>query len=484
MYLNRFRFLGVSWALVVAIVFLGACDTQPQGLEEEARTPSSAFQGTESFIPTIYPTYTPRPTATPFHPPTLTPTRPTATPVDFDQTVVELTYSIPGLGLRRDIRANVSNHIELTDRASGETLERSDQPGVVIQLQGVLRDLDLEPVPENCPMCVSLEYELPIEGVRGSGWLQDIRLLASLENYTAALLGPYFPENTVVGLRRSATPYQVAHTIAVTEDGQIWGWTAVDSEVPLPEPANALGATLLGLSANLDKTSFSDFYVSECPQGPGVEMLYLAGFPEAKQIRMTCPELNLPTELLPLYKAVDNLADSTLGLQELAAQEAPEKLVPLNALLDYEREDGWRLTVFDDGTAVVIDDMEIAYTSTLTVTNVISLTTALAARGVVQPGTDLLTGEDWQNKVFLRGTDGVYEAVWNELPGGEFNDFVDWLEAQVELVVRFYVNVLKEQELTPTPAETLTITLTVPLTITQTETSTPAATITPSPQSE
>ena len=158
------------------------------------------------------PTYEP-PTATPYISPTPSPTRPTATPIPFGETAVELIYSIPALNLERRLQGNIASQIIFVDEMTGEARQRSNQSSILLELQQVLPDLELEPVPQGCDSCVHFEYSLPLSEKSGSGWLRDPVLLASVENLMAVVLGPHFREDTILGLRRSASPYFPAHTI-------------------------------------------------------------------------------------------------------------------------------------------------------------------------------------------------------------------------------------------------------------------------------
>ena len=183
------------------------------------------------------PTFTPEATAVPPATATLaaSPTpEATATAIDFDKTAVQLRYTIPVLGLDRRLRGNISGQISVLDGATGRAEEYSNQATVLIELQDILPSVELLPVPEGCEACVQLEYELPVTGETGSGWLQDTVLLVSLDNFMTAALGPHFPPGTQTGLRRNISQFAPAHTIAVLADGRAFRWLATDAQIAVP----------------------------------------------------------------------------------------------------------------------------------------------------------------------------------------------------------------------------------------------------------
>jgi len=141
------------------------------------------------------------------------PTRPTDTPIPFGDTVVEVRYQIPALGLDRRLQGSISSQIVIVDETTGMALKRSNQAGVLLDLQQVLPELLLPVVPEGCDTCVYIFYELPYADLQAEGWLRDPVLLASLENYFTTSIGPHFPPNTIAGIRRSPSPYAPAHTV-------------------------------------------------------------------------------------------------------------------------------------------------------------------------------------------------------------------------------------------------------------------------------
>ena len=423
----------VIWLLMVILfgvsLLIVGCDSSDrvsQSVEDGSdQTPNASVR----ILPTVYPTGTLAPAATPTNTKQPEPTQIPDTPVAFDQVVVNLRYSIPGLGLDRRIQANVSNQIEVIDEATGETIIQRNQPGILLEMQQALSEVELAELPADCDFCVHLEYELPISEESDSGWLDDVRLLASLENYTNVLLGPYFPEKTLVGLRRSATPYQVAHTIALDEDGWLWFWTAAESEI---DPPQKIDLSVQGLSEALvvlESGALADNYSASCPGSTGRETLYFGGGDEAKYVVLTCPELSLPTGLTVLYQTLDELA---AGILPETGADRPEPSMPLDALLHFRRDDGQELTIYRDGMTIAVSPESAIYTGTVTSTLVLSLTTELVNNGLLNLGADALTAADASNVLTARTNNGVYETSWMDAIGGELGSFVAWLNELIE----------------------------------------------------
>ena len=449
-------------ALLLPILLLIGCDTDDSSSATSAAASGEligefegdqGIKGQEGFVPTIYPTRTASPTATLVSPPATSTPNPTVTPIDYQQTAVNLSYQIPGIGLDRRISANISSQVEVTDATTNQVVNLSNQPQVLIELQQVLKDIELEPIQNDCSMCVRLEYELPMAGKSGVGWLQDRRLLASLENYTAALLGAHYPEGTLIGLRRTATLFHPAHTIAVTEDGQIWHWKANESSVQSPSDYSDEFFPLLQAIEQLEPENLRERYVISCPQGPGFEELFLAGDEEDTNIRLTCPELTLPSSLMTIYVTLDGLVNELI---ELDQSDSPEPLVPLSALLYFERDDGLNLTVFQDNSVTLIADQGQIFTGTISNTVVLSLTNQLVESELVQPGMVDILQETYTNNIFLRGEEDVYETGWLDSINPELADFIAWIN---ELILQIQFGPPEEEansdtELTPTPAPT------------------------------
>jgi hypothetical protein len=402
------------------------------------------------------PTQTPRPTFTPDV---------TATSIDFDKTAIELRFTLPAIGLNRSLRGNISGQITAVDETTGQSEQINNQANVLIELQDVFATITLEAVPEDCDTCVQLTYDLPLTGESGSGWLQDVTFLASMDNYLTAKLGPHFPPGTRLGLRRSISPYAPAHTLAILEDGRLWRWLATDFQ--LSEPAAEESApNLLELVSELPEDELAVEYVVTCDGAPPVETLFLG--PERPFIRIECPEFSLPSTLLTLYLALDELLAPTIA--EVAVPRPPGAL-PLDALIDYRRADDTRLTLFQDGRVSAIDTSG-TYTGTLSSSQIISITTSVLDSGLLRPGltsfnptaTPVLTATaeskpaalSW---LLLRGPQGVFDGRWPGIPDlPALNDLLDAL--------------LPAEVIEPIPSETA---------VTQTPESSSTSTPTPNP---
>lgn len=435
----------VLW-LALGLILVVGCDQEPTPTATVTEVESTAVAiETESAetrtLPTIYPTPSDFPTPLPTEPlPTSTP-RPTATPIDFSELVVEVRYAIPGLGLERTVRGNVSSHLEVTDETTDQTVTVSNVPGVMFELQQTLPETTLGELPEGCELCVELSYELFITGESDEGWLEDTVLLASFENFFAAHLGPHFPPDTVVGLRRSATPYNVAHTVAVTAGGDLWRWTATESEVAGSEDGDG---TLNNLLDEIDVETIEQEYFGPCSEGAGLETLFLENESGEMSVEIICPELALPLPLMPLYLELDALAD------EKTADEAlpqPEPTVSLDSVLYYQREDGRRLTFFSNGRAQARDENGLTASAALTGTDTISTALALAGSDILHLGVVNLVSGEADNILIARGLDGVYEIGWNNTVPDNLADFVGELD---DLMDDLLENVETVDEGTPT----------------------------------
>ncbi|MCB9423339.1 MAG: hypothetical protein H6667_26325 [Ardenticatenaceae bacterium] len=413
--------------LLLGIVFLVGC-SQP------APTPIAPDVVRPVSTPgTLPPTFTPEATAVPPVPSapqsTSTPAA-TATSVDFDKTSIQLRYTIPLLGLDRRLRGNIGGQIFLLDGATGAAEEYNNQPTVLAELQTVLPQTELLPVPDGCDACVQLEYQLPLTGESGSGWVQDTVLLVSLDNFMTAALGSHFPPGTQTGLRRNISQYAPAHTLAVTGDGRLFRWLAVDNQIAEPVPADP---ALLVLAQTVPVADLASDYIVDCAVTLPVETLIVS--PDAAPIQLACPEFGLPGSLLPLYLAFDDLLAPILA--DLSVPRPPAAF-PLRALLDYHRADETRLTIYQDGLVTAVTATE-TYTSTLGATQIVSLTTTLLDSGQLQPGlksflptpTPVVTATavaEPMSTLVLRGPDRVYDGRWPGIPDlTELNALLDSL---------------------------------------------------------
>ncbi len=418
------------WLVVGLFIVVGCADEPTPTVSVsggvETAVPVEAAPAETRVLPTLFPTPTSFPTPVPTEPrPTSTP-RPTATPVDFQELAVEVHFTIPGLGLSRTIRGNVSSHIELTDETTGQSVVVSDLPGVLFDMQRTLPEAELTAVPTGCDFCVQLSYELFLIDEADEGWLTDPILLASFENFLNAHLGPHFPPDTVVGLRRSATPYYVAHTVALTVDGSLWRWTATEAEANGPEAGSA---ALLPLLDDVILDDVAADYLGPCPEGSGVETLYLKQGETERLVELTCPELSLPLPLLPLYVALDGLA------REKTADDAlpqPDPTVPLESVLYYQRADGSVLILFADDRAQATTAEGLTASATLAENQAIDTTLTFTESGLVEPGVISLVSGDNDNILIGRGLTGVYEIGWNETVPDTLVEFVAELDGLLD----------------------------------------------------
>lgn len=383
-----------------------------------ASTPLSAATVAASPLPAapaLPPTFTPSAATavTPTPLPTSTRPVPTNTPVNFADTAVELRYRIPAIALNRRLQGNFGSQIIFADETSGQLLQRSNQGMILLELQQVLPALALQPVPDGCDACVWFSYNLPVSGISGEGWLQEPVLLASVENLLAVVLGPHFPPETIIGLRRSASPYAPAQTIALTATGETWVWLATEQEIEAPlRQEEAITAVLQSLALN----SLAASYTTTCPGVPQ-ETLYLQQGEQTVTIAIACPEFTLPAPLLPLYLPLDAALNAKVATNSTDAPPRPPAAFPLAALLDYKRADGARLTLYGDGVLVAAMQETAVFTATLSATEILSLTTPLLESGLLQPGlTSFLTPPESEpySLLLLRGPQAVLDARWTD----------------------------------------------------------------------
>lgn len=399
----------ILWLILIVIFMIGCSvpdvpptTSQPLVLPSPQRVPPTFTPGGQPVVPTLSPV--------PTRPPTLTAVP--ETPIPFKDTVIELRYRIPALDLDRRLQGNVSSQIMLVDETSGNEQQRNNQGGILLQLQAAIKDLALPPIPDGCDRCVQLSYALPLEGKSASGWLQDVTLLASVENFMAVALGPHFPSNTLVGLRRSASPYAPAQTLALLADGRLWVWQANQDTIPEALPADPL---LVDALAQMDASGLNAVYAADCP-GVAIETLFIGGENET-EVGIACPDYTIPSTLMPLYVRLDSLMMTNLTDN----LERPPTGFPLTALLEFERVDGAQLTLYADGTAVALDTGNLTYTSTISITQIISLTTSLIDSGEIELGLTTFTDEAATptpaSRLLVRGEAGVFDGKWADIGG-------------------------------------------------------------------
>lgn len=451
-------FLAIFLLLIGA---LAACTQQPAqptlpgGQVTAGPTATAGPTNTPLVLPTLYPTDT-RPAAVT---PTTAPTRPPAPTaasgeeVDLAAIAVNVRYTIPLLGLDRRIEATFGGTVQVVDEVTGLVAVRQNQRPTVDELETALTGLELEPVPEDCSGCVRVSYELPLQDEAGEGWLRDPVLLASIESYTAGNVGPHFPPGTTAGLRRGVSPYAPAHSLAVTASGELWRWLATDEVVP--EPVAVAGfASLAEAAARLETLPLPDLaerYEAQCLITPP-ETLWLnpAGSEETEEetsrtIRFTCPAFSLPAVLLPLYLAMDNSLSETLAGETV---KAPPSELPLQTMLLYEREDGAELLLRLNGQVTATDPAGTVYSSTLPITEVMSITAGLAETGVLETGLQFYTGRQTKNVLLVRGPLAVLDLGWGDLAPPDVRPFLEELD---ELLDERIGDV---PDVTPAPTET------------------------------
>lgn len=434
-----------SWLTVsifMLALFLVGCDQPVATPVVPAGVIATPPSENSRVLPTVYPTASPLPTASATAPVTRPATAVPDTPVAFDEPVVVLTYRIPAIDLDRRLTGNLASQIEATDMTTGQAVTRQNQAGILLELQQALIDLELSELPADCDSCVQLSYELPLSEISAGGWLEDARFLASIENYFTALLGPHFPPETVAALRRSATPYYPAHTVAYTSDDSLWQWTAVEAELADPQSAAPPTSTMPAMLAQVDISALQDTYQAPCPEGSGIETLYVANDSGSQAIRLICPSLSLPAGLVPVYVALQELADATVIDQQ--GEPQPDPPMPLESLLLYRRDDGRELNLFLDGRTVLIDESDQVLTTTLNISQVLTLTTTLAESNLVRPGVEAFAAGETGNYIVVRGTDGVYEAAWDSEPRAGLGQFIELLD---DLITRLLG---EDDDLTPT----------------------------------
>jgi hypothetical protein len=400
-------------------------------------------------LPTLYPTATLLPSPTPVDTRVPEPTAIPPTQIPFDQLVVDVRYTIPILGLDRRIRGNVAGEIEVIDENSGSSLTLKNRAGVILEMQQSLPRAAVEELPTECAACVQYEYSLPLTQEAGEGWLKDAQILASLENYTALFLGPHFPPGTIIGLRREATPYEVAHSVAVTADGQVWSWTATEEEV---DGSETLGVDIEQIDQELRRVDFEnlpDSLGQSCYQGAGREMLYLTSPDGPRLVDLRCPALYLPGHLQPVYLSLGEALEERLAGSEVGPPELP---ISVEDVLTYRRGDGSNLVVKQDGHLIAIDGEGVSFTSTITRSQVLSLTSLLLDSTLLRPGVPITVSEVLSNGIILRAVDGPYEYSWNEveLP---LEPAIKLLDAYLDEMIR---NLPGNEDDESTPAPTAT----------------------------
>lgn len=403
---SRWQVVLTTLAFCIAAILTacsnGSPDELPSSQEAQART-TDARQ-----LPTLYPTATPFPSPSPAATALPQPTSAPATQAAFDQLVVDVTYSIPLLGLERRIRGNVAGEIDVIDVSAGTSLTLKNRPGVVVEMQQALPKAIIDDPPADCDACVMIDFELPLTGQAGQGWLNDVQVLASLDNYTSVVLGPHFPPGTVVGLRREATPYQVAHSAAITAAGELWTWTATDAQLPEPSSIDGIADQTAADLALIEWDTLPVSIGHACYEGGGRESLQLNSPDGPITVDVRCPELYLPGQLMPIYLALSEGVREQLQEGDVSPPDLP---MALDSLALYRRTDGASLQLSSDGRLSAIDAEGVRFTSTLTLTQPLSLTAALLDSGQMELGPTAIFEREPGDLILIRALDGVYELA-------------------------------------------------------------------------
>lgn len=399
-------------AIILCIIGLApACGDSSPATRASNDDNQAAALGTRE-LPTLYPTATapPVPSPTDTRPPQ--PTTVPATEVPFDQVVADVRYSIPVLNLDRRIRGNVAGEIEIIDEETSTSVTLRNRAGVLLEMQQALPRATIEESTTACEACVYIEYRLPLTEQAGEGWLNDVQMLASLESYTSMFLGPHFPPGTIIGLRREATPFEVAHSAALTDDGGSWAWKATEAEIgSSTTPDGALSEVQLVLD-EIEWENLADSYGQVCYDGGGRETLMLASPDGTRSIELYCPDLFLPGQLQALYLRLSALFGDKLEESDVAPPELP---FSVDSQVIFQREDGAKLDLKSDGRLNVTDSQGITYTSTVTMSQILSLTAPLLNSALMEPGVSNIMSQEPGNVIVLRADDGVYELAWIEV---------------------------------------------------------------------
>ena len=417
----------MRWIKVIALLllFLVSC-----GTNAEMGQPTVPFPTTTRIIGGLAPTFTPIPsggvvaetavfTSDGIADPIIA-SDSTRIPTVSNEIIVNLRYALPALNLNRTLSGTADGQISIYDEATGRTAKGSQREDILAELIPALSVTTLEPLDDECPTCLFLSYELPLTGETREGWLRDPRLAASLENYLAIALGPHFPPETIIGLRRSASSYAPAHSLALTANGRLFQWSATEDQFVEDEDNSFAPAELQSTLNRLPLARLQDSYVVDCALSPN-ELLYLRVGETSRAVQIVCPEFALSDMLLPLYLQLDSLMAAKLGNESTP----PPAAFPLSSLIDYQRaEDGARMTLFIDGSAIIATTTlsnTVAITSTISATQLRNLQLDLLATGVLTTGLKTFhIDPDAEvtnpSRLLVRGEEGVYDTIWELLP--------------------------------------------------------------------
>lgn len=463
------------WAslLLLFASFAAGCLTLPADPPPPPSLPSSGVIVTVAPLPSLYPTETrPLSEVLPTQPPAERATRPPSpTPVDLNEPVLTLDLRLPAIGLDRSISGNVAGAVTLIDHATGDSVVMARSGRLLAEIRAALLETTVAQLSaDGCDRCLQISYSLPADGISNSGWLRDPILSASLEFLFSNSLGPHFPADTAIGFYRSASSYNVAHTIAVLDDGTLWRWVSPDDMV-LDRPVELSEADVDALLEQLNSQPlrlWEDAYTVPCPGYP-LEILSLrpAGT-GLKEIDVQCPELSLPTTLIPFYEEVTRLAADIIADERNLS--FPDQPLPLSAVIYYLRPDGANLTLFGDGSVEATGPEGELASTTIPVELVDPLLADLTNSEVLPRGVRVLVNQEdagnFTELLLVRGELGVYEFPWRDRVGqGLLPGVVSLEELLTDLV-----GPLQENSITPTQIATIGLSTPAPETVTLTPT--------------
>lgn len=466
-----------SAIILAAFLFAVGCGgSAPEQPESEAGDSASRVIITVAPLPSLYPTTT-RPAAVTSEnaveslqePATRAPT---STPVDLNEPVLTLSLQIPEINFDRSITGNVAGAVTLTDENSADSVVLARSGRLLAEIRAALLETTIDPLPaEGCDRCVQIEFALPADGLEQSGWLRDPILIASLEFLFANSLGPHFPPDTAIGFYRSASGYTVAHTVAILNDGAVYRWVGPDDQLldQIEYESGEIEEVIASIE-QLPLRLWEDDYTALCPSYP-LEILYLRPPSEVKEIDIQCPELTLPTTLIPIYERVNQFTADILA--EERNIPFPEQPLPLEAVVFYLRPDSAALTIFADGSVIASDPAGNLQNTVIPLEFIEPLIDDLTNSDVLPRGVEVLinpqNSQNFEELLLVRGELGVYELPWRDRVGQSLLPGVLSLE---NLLIDL-VGPLQEDLLTPTISATLdassnlmgtaTITTTIPL---------------------
>ncbi|MEM7332840.1 MAG: hypothetical protein AAF490_12200 [Chloroflexota bacterium] len=447
---------------ILLFSLLVACNSgpsQPSQPDETAENVSIVLPSPQAVPPTFTPSAPePLPTATiiPTRPPQ--PTEIPATPIPFDDVVITARVRIPAVGYDRRLEGNIGSELIFVDETAGKGQFRAQQAVILIELQQALKDLVLAPVPDDCSQCIDLEVIFPLDQIEIRGWLQDPTLFASLENLFAITLGAHFSPDAVGGLRRAASPYAPSQTIEVQADGTVFIWQGNQESIVSTFLASEALNTAVSQSVN---NTYQTQYAVACEGVPLETLMLKSDTGGVQTIGISCPAFTLPLPLLDLYVQFDTL----MGEAVLDALPAPETGVPLTAVVQFQREDGALLLIENDGALTLDDGTSQLITDTLGIDQILSLTAPLIENETVSLGLSSFVTEaeeaaeddDQETAVlFIRGPEGLYDAVWSETQSNEalapLNDLIEgYLSPESDEGGAEETTPTSEPETSPTP---------------------------------